>query len=315
MIFKPRVFNKSIEVKIKLRKILFRLSLVVALLPGSFYLSAQEDKIDAILDSMFFNNDDEILMMLADMNRNHNFIYSRVGYDSRTVYAGREIGTDQYNLTGQLFYLNSIGLHLGVSGAWYSQMDPSYRSTVVSAGYSNGLKKIKGLRYRVSYNRYFYNSDTSNFEPVYTGSVNAGITLKAGPVGARLDYSLLMGQEYGSQASADLFGNFTLFKIGKNTKFRVLPEVSFYFGSETVEYERYSYLDDGMQSPGGTDYIYENQFGLMNTQLSLPLEISIGDLNIEVAYIYNINRSLDADYTFDNVSMISFSVGYFFMIN
>ena len=53
----------------------------------------------------------------------------------------------------------------------------------------------------------------------------------------------------------------------------------------------------------------------MNTQLSLPLEISIGALDIEVAYIYNINRSLDADYTFDNVSMISFSVGYFFMIN
>ena len=275
---------------------------MVALLPGSFYLSAQEDKIDAILDSMFFNTDDEILLMLAEMNRNHNFIFSRIGYDSRTVYAGREIGTDQYNLTGQLFYLNSIGLHLGVSGAWYSQMDPSYRSTIVSAGYSNGLKKIKGLRYRVSYNRFFYNSDTSNFEPVYTGSANVGITLKAKSFGARFDYSLLMGKEYGSQASADLFGKFTLFKIGKNTKVRVLPEVSFY-------------LDDGMQSPGGTDYIYEDQFGLMNTQLSLPLEISIGALDIEVAYIYNINRSLDADYTFDNVSMISFSVGYFFMIN
>jgi len=288
---------------------------VVALLPGSFYLSAQEDKIDAILDSMFFNTDDENLLMLAEMNRNHNFIFSRIGYDSRTVYAGREIGTDQYNLTGQLFYLNSIGLHLGVSGAWYSQMDPSYRSTIVSAGYSNGLKKIKGLRYRVSYNRFFYNSDTSNFEPVYTGSANVGITLKAKSFGTRFDYSLLKGKEYGSQASADLFGKFTLFKIGKNTKFRVLPEVSFYFGSETVEYERYSYLADGMQSPGGNDYIYKDRFGLMNTQLSLPLEISIGDFNIEIAYIYNINRSLDTDYTFDNVSMVSISAGYFFMIN
>lgn len=289
---------------------------MVALLPGSLYLSAQEDKkIDAILDSMFFNTDDEILLMLAEMNRNHNFIYGRAGYDSRTVYAGREIGTDQYNLTGQMFYLNSVGLHIGVSGAWYSQMDPPYRSTVVSAGYSNGLGKHKGIRYRVSYNRYFYNSDTSDFEPFYTGSFNAGVTLKAGPVGTRFDYSLLTGKEYGSQASADLFGNFTLFKTGKKTKFRVLPEVSFYFGSETVEFERYSYLTGAVQSPGEVDYIYEDRFGLMNTQFSLPLEISIGDLDIEVAYIYNINRSLDADYTFDNVSLISLSVGYFFMIN
>jgi len=288
---------------------------MVVLLPGSLYLSAQDDKIDALLDSMFFNTDDEILLLLAEMNRNHNFIYGRVGYDSKTVYAGREIGTDQYNLTGQLFYLNSIGLNLGVSGAWYSQMDPSYRSTVVSAGFSNGLGKNKRLRYRISYNRYFYNSDTSDFVPVYTGSVNAGITLKAGPVGTRFDYSLLTGKESGSQASADLFGNFTLFKVGKKTKFRILPEVSFYFGSETVELERYSHLTGGLQSPGDVNYVYEDRFGLMNTQLSFPLEISIGDLDIEVAYIYNINRSLDADYTFDNVPMISFSVGYFFMIN
>jgi hypothetical protein len=302
-------------VKTRIKSIIFKLSLVVALLPGSLYMSAQEDKIDAILDSMFFNTDDEILLLLAEMNRNHNFIYGRMGYDSKTVYAGREIGTDQYNLTGQLFYLNSIGLSLGVSGAWYSQMDPSYRSTVVSAGYSNGLGKNKWIRYRASYNRYFYNSDTSDFDPVYTGSVNAGLTFKAGSVGTRFDYSLLTGKEFASQASADLFGKFTLFKIGKKSKLRILPEVSFYFGSETVELERYSYLTDGPQSPVDVDYTYEDRFGLMNTQLSLPLEILIGDLDIEVAYIYNINRSLDTDYTFENVSMISFSVGYFFMIN
>ncbi len=301
--------------KTKIKSILLKLALVLALVPGSLYVSAQEDKIDAILDSMFFNADDEILLMLAEMNRNHNFIYGRVGYDNKTVYAGREIGTDQYNLTGQLFYLNSIGLHLGVSGAWYSQMEPSYRSTVVSAGYSNSLGKNKGIRYRVSYNRYFYNSDTSDFVPVYTGSVNAGLTLKAGPVGTRFDYSLLTGTEFGSQASADLFGNFTLFKIGKKTKCRILPEVSFYFGSETVEFERYSYLTNGIQSSQEVDYIYEDRFGLMNTQLSLPLEFSIGDFDLEVAYIYNINRSLDPDYTFANVPMISFSLGYFFMIN
>lgn len=311
----PGFLIKRFEVKIKVRKILLRITLLAALMPGSLYLSAQEDKIDALLDSMFFSTDDEILLMLADMNRNHNFIYAGMGYDSKTTYAGREIGTDQYNLTGQLFYLNSIGLHLGVSGAWYSQMDPSYRTTILSAGYSNGLGKKKVLRYRASYNRYFYNSDTSDFEAVYTGSANAGITLKAGPVGARINYSLLMGKEYGSQASADVFGNFTLFKIGRKTKFRLLPEISFYFGSEAVEYERNSHLEDGFQSPGGEEYIFEDKFGLMNTQLSLPLEISIGDFDVEIAYIYNINRSLDPDYMFDNVPMISFSVGYFFMIN
>ncbi|MDT8401268.1 MAG: hypothetical protein RQ743_06210 [Bacteroidales bacterium] len=300
--------------KIKYRNILFRLALMTVLLPASFYLSAQEDKIDAILDSMFFSKDEEILLMLAEMNRTHHFLYARMGYDNKTTYAGREIGTDQYNMAGQLFYINSLGFNIGVSGAWYSQMDPSYRSTIVTAGYSNGLKKNKWLRYRISYNRYFYNINDSKFEPVYTGSAGAGISLKAGPVGTRLDYSLLMGSEYGSKVSADLYGNFTLFKIGSKAKFRILPEISFYFGSEAVESDRYSYLDDSMQSPGSAELVYEDRFGLMNTQLSLPLEFSIGDFDVEVAYIYNINRSIDPDYTFDNVPVISFSVGYFFML-
>ena len=30
---------------------------------------------------------------------------------------------------------------------------------------------------------------------------------------------------------------------------------------------------------------------------------------------YSVNRSLDIDYTFDNNSMVSISIGYFFMIN
>jgi len=264
---------------------------------------------------MFFSTDEEILLMLAEMNRNHHFIYNRFGYDSKTVYAGREIGTDQYNLTGQLYYLNSIGLSMGVSGAWYSQMDPSYRSTVVSAGYSSGLKKSKNLRYRISYSRFFYNTDTSSYDPVFNGSANVGITLKTGPVGARVDYSLLMGQEYGSQVSADLYCNITLFNAGRKVRFRILPEVSFYFGSETVEYERYSYLSGMDGTTVVTDYTYEDRFGLMNTQLSLPFEISLGDLDIEFSYIYNVNRSLDPDYTFDNTSLFSVSAGYFFMIN
>jgi len=53
----------------------------------------------------------------------------------------------------------------------------------------------------------------------------------------------------------------------------------------------------------------------MNTQLYLPLEISIGDLDIELGYTYNLNRSLDTDYTYDNTSVFSVSLGYFFMIN
>jgi len=106
-----------------------------------------------------------------------------------------------------------------------------------------------------------------------------------------------------------------LLEAGKNIEIDISPELSFYFGSETVEYEMYSYLADRFQQTIVSDYIYKDEFGLMNTQLYLPLEISIGDLDIELGYTYNLNRSLDADYTYDNTSVFSVSLGYFFMIN
>ncbi|MCF8222543.1 MAG: hypothetical protein K9J25_05300 [Bacteroidales bacterium] len=301
--------------KRKAKTLLSGISIMVIISLSSFSLTAQEDKIDAILDSMFFSTDEEILLMLAEMNRNHNFIYSRVGYDNKTTYAGREIGSDQYNLSGQLFYLNSTGLYLGLSGAWYSQLDPSYRSTVVTGGYSNSLKKASWLRYRISYNRYFYNTDASSYDPDYTGSLSAGITLKNDNFGIRTDYSFLMGNEYASQASFDLFGDFLLFKPGKRSKIEFTPELSFYFGSEAVEYERISYLSGNSSTSDMSEFIYMDKFGLMNTSINIPLEISLGDFSLELSYKYNFPRSLDPNYMYDNNSLFSISLSYFFMIN
>jgi len=203
----PCVPDHYTKVKImihRLRNIITAILIIVFISLTAGRASAQEDHLDAILDSMFFSAEDDILLMLAEMNRNHNFIYARTSYNNRTTYAGREIGTDQHNLSGQIFYLNSKGIHLGVSGAWYSQMDPSYNSTVLSAGYSGGFKKNNAFRYRIAYNRFFFNSDSSDFDPVYSGSGSAGFTLKSKHLGMRLDYSLLMGQEFGSQLSADV---------------------------------------------------------------------------------------------------------------
>lgn len=281
---------------------------------GPRVLAQEDDRIDALLDSLFMYADDDMISMLNEINRNHSFIYARSGYDSKTTYAGREIGNNQYNISGQLFYMNSNGLYAGVSGAWYSQMEPAYNSTVLTAGYGRSLKSFKPLRLRITYNRYIYTRDTALYDAVYTGSISAGFSYKAKNIGVRAGYTLLTGSEFGSQASATVLGDFTVSGKGKKVSIAIAPEASFYFGSETVEYERYIYLTGQGMTPGDSDISYTDKFGLMNSSIYLPLEISFGDLDVEIGYIYNINRSLDPDYTYANNSGFMVSIGYIFMV-
>jgi hypothetical protein len=152
----------------------------------------REARIDSLLEDLFFSDDEPGKLLLPQ--KNYQFLYARTSYDSRTFFAGREIGADQYNLTGQLFYLNTNGLFAGVSGAWYSQLDPGYRTTVLTLGFSKDLKKMNFIRYRISYDYFLYNNGNSDFDPLFTSSATTGLTLKSKSLGTRVNSTFSTGQ-------------------------------------------------------------------------------------------------------------------------
>lgn len=271
------------------------------------------ENIDVILDSLLFGGEDDLFSLLLDNNRNYHFLFARINYDSKTTWAGREVGEDQYNLSGQVYYFNSMGFHVGLAGSWYSQTDPGYNTTVLSAGYSNGPDNAKWLRYRAAYNRYFYAKDTSGYEPSFNSSLNAGVTLKLRNSGTRFDYSAFIGSEWGHQLSWDLYTNVTLLKFTKGGRIETDPSVSFFFGTEAVGEEQYLILRERFPGMPST-YSYDDRFGLLNTQLSLPISLSIGNFDIEIGYNYNFTRSLDDEYSYSDSGYLNLSVGYIIMI-
>ena len=272
----------------------------------------QESRIDSIIDDFLFVEDDsdEILGLLKE-TKNYQFLYWRTNYDSKTFYAGREIGSNQYNLSSQIFYLHSKGFYVGLAGSWYSDLDPGYRTTVLSFGYGKGLKKIKFLRFRSSFDLYFYNNDDPDYDPIYTSSLNLGTTLKSKIVSTRFDAAFLLGKEFGTQFNWDIYSKITLLKFGKYDKLQFEPEISFFFGSETVEYDLSTYLYDEFPDIAPS-YYYEDVFGLLNAQISIPLSLSIKNFDFEFAWKRNLPRTNDYAYDYPKTSLFSFSVGYIF---
>jgi len=266
-------------------------------------------RIDSLLNDVLFGDDD--LYSLFNQKQNFQFIYAGTNFNSKTYFAGREIGSDQYNISGQLYYMHSKGFFAGVSGSWYSQLDPGYRTTTLTAGFGRGLKKASFFRYRASFSYFMFNVDDPDFDPLYSSSLNAGITLKSKTVGTRLDGTLLMGQEVGQQLSWDVYAYLNLIKFGRFDYLRLEPEVSLFWGSEAAEFLlNEAYFDEITQTEIST--YYKDVFGLLNIQLQLPLSLSWKSFDLEVSYNYNLPQTVSDSYGYPNSSYFRISLGYIF---
>ncbi len=290
-----------------------RLGIIVILLLAFVHVNAQEEEVlDSMLNELFFEDPD--LYDLFDGNTKYHFIYFVTTFNSSTYYAGRQIGNNEHNFSGQMYYFISNGLYFGSSGVYYSHLDPGFRSVVVSLGYTSSIKKLKFLRYRLSYDRFMYVNMGTDFEPTYNSDLNAGITLRYKWIGSRFDYTLLMGNEYGKHFSLDGFAKIKLFKLGSYDRIQIEPEVSFFYGSDVVEYDLNASLaeTDPFYEP---EYVQKEEFGLLNTQISLPLSIAYKQFDFEVSYTWQFPKSLDPVYYYDKSGFWSLSLAYIIDLN
>lgn len=289
----------------KLLIILFSIcTLSLSVSANALHINENDSLLNEVLDEMLLERDNNI-DALIDGAKAYHFLYLNTSYSNKTMSAGREIGSNASNYSGQLYYFISNGLYFGISGAWYTDFEPHYQSTPVVVGYSNGGKYV---RYRASYSRYFYHLD--DYDPLFSNSVSMGVTLRKKWAGVRVDYSYLFGQEDDNKLSLVLYSEIELWKFKRRNKITLDPQLGFYMGTETVESE--IIIGDDELYP---IYNTEDLFGWMNTQFSVPLSFSFGDFSLELEYTYNIPRSLDPNFSYPNSHLFNVSLGYIISLN
>ena len=283
----------------------------------SRYIIAQEDSfLDSVLTDILGEDisqyDDEAFnaLDLFDASGTYHFLYVGSSFNNKTTFAGREIGNDLYNSSGQLYYFSSNGIFAGLSGIWYSQLTPGYKLTLASVGFTNSAFK-ENIRFRISYNHLFYSNMGDDFKADIFGSFSGGLTAKYKNLGTRIDYSLMVSNNPESLVSSDLFYKFRKKNVlGLNIEFQ--PEISLFFSNESVEYILNS--DDDPNDPFYVPiYELKDKFGLLNTEISFPLSFEFNDFEIELNATYNIPHSLDAAYSYDNNWQFSVSMAWIMM--
>lgn len=273
----------------------------------SFCSYAQEDiddDIDGLLDELFFS-DQQFLDELIESDFTYNFLYTSLSYNSNTFFSGRDSGTNQFNLIPQVSYYHSSGFNASISGIYYESFAPSWDFTSISAGYFNTLGKSKMLTYNVGYTKYFYSDGYDGF----TNSIDLsfGIRNKKRTFGTSISASYLFGTENSYQIVSSSFANLTL-KRTSNFAFRFRPRLNFIIAKQNITLEKYVFV-------GGRRVLRSfnfDVFDLLNTQINLPLSLSLKSWDFELGYNLNLPNTLVNESELSSTGFFNFSIGYLF---
>ncbi|MCB8998523.1 MAG: hypothetical protein H6540_00445 [Bacteroidales bacterium] len=272
------------------------------------FCQEQESSLDSILDAILFEDDD--LLALLYQESSYQYLYTGLNFNSKSLYAGRQVGPDQFDLSGQIHYFHSSGFNIGISGVAYSQFNPKYNTTVLTAGYFHKFKKAPPVSIRTSYSRYFFEPVDSVELSSFNSSLNLGTSYTRKHFGSSADVSFLFGDDFSTQLNLSSWGSFKLLKFGLSNKVIFEPELSVYFGNQTVIYGQFGVLS-------GTRWydLFTAQtdiFGLMNTEIALPLTLSVKNFDLEAGMYIDFPRALGNEPKIDPLAWFGISISYMF---
>ena len=290
--------SKSLVVRLRF------IGLLLFIAATSLYSQAQvprtDDKIDVLLDELFFSEDQLIDEILASLNR-MEFIYSSLTFNSNTYFSGRDSGIDQYNFYPQVSYYHPSGLSVSLSGLYYEKFDPNWDFTSISLGYSRALNKKETLYFTSGYTRYFY-SDGSD---IFTNGIDLGLTLqnKNRTFGSTLSSTYLFGSDNAFQLLSSTYGKITLYKE-KTFSIKFKPKLNFLIASQTIA------LEELNSQTEETEFVNYDIFELLNTQLSFPITLVSKSFNLDVGYTINLPSAVATESNLDSNGFFTVSLGY-----
>ncbi len=291
----PSLFKKQILV-------LWLLLFMAATAVNIYAQEPKEDETDLLLDELFFNNQ-QFMNDILDSFSTNNFIYTNVSFNSNTFFSGRDSGIDQFNIVPQISYYSNSGFNISVSGIYYETFSPQWDFTNIALGYYNTLGKNKLINYNVGYTRYFY----ANGLDAFTNSIDLslGIRNKKRTLGTKLATSYLFGTDQSFQIVSRTYANVAIARENDFTlKFR--PQISFLMAQQTTALEQLNTIGDVTTM----EYIYNDIFDLLNTQINIPLILVTKSWDFELGYNINLPNRVETEPNLLTTSFINLSVGY-----
>lgn len=245
---------------------------------------------------------------------------TRLGYNSNVLAAGRTLGIENFGLSLGLSYYHKSGVFADISGFGSKDFEPKYYLTIASLGYSHIF--TKNFSFITSYDRYFYHTGGDDFYIPYKNSFTVSPLFDIKFVNLGLAYSYYFGDKNVHRITPSLGLSLHKRNVGPFTRVALLPSFLLLYGNETftesevlIPQTRRQALEY-YRTYGKIFPVIEktrNEFGLMNYSFTVPLSLSMRNLNFGITYVFNIPKALPSErLTFSESSFLSANFTYYF---
>ncbi|MGB2312568.1 MAG: hypothetical protein ACPH4K_04005 [Flavobacteriaceae bacterium] len=272
--------------------------LFVGFFLAHLYIFSQTEEEDVILDSVmdeFFSTDS----LLVDLSKT-NYLYTNFSFDESVFFAGRDFDIKQFGFTPSISYMRGQNFFVSLGSAYFSELDPKWDFVSISSGYSLFLDRKERLSLTGIYSRIFFADDTAQLNP---NRLSAALAFRKNSFRLRC-------------ATGYLFGGSTAFYTSLTSSYDILifeterwemsfnPQLSFLMSEQTISEQ----IASGFFT---TQTVDRNVFDLINTQISIPLELDRGNWDFQLSYNINLPKALANESNLSPTGYFSFSIGYF----
>ena len=264
----------------------------------NLYIFSQTEEEDAILDSVmdqFFTTDS----LLVDLSKT-NYFYTNFSFDESVFFAGRDFDINQFGFTPSISYMRGQNFFVSLGSAYFSELDPKWDFVSISSGYSLFLDRKERLSLTGIYSRIFFADDTAQLNP---NRLSAALAFRKNSFRLRLATGYLFGGSTAFYTSLTNSYDISIFETD-SWEMSFNPQLSFLISEQTISEQ----IASGFFS---TQTVERNVFDLINTQISIPLELDRGNWDFQLSYNINLPKSLANESNLSPTGYFSFLIGYF----
>ena len=249
--------------------------------------------LDSLIEG-FFSTDS----LMVNLSKN-NYLYTTFSFDESVFFAGRDFDIEQFGFTPSISYMRGQNFFVSLGSAYFSELDPKWDFVSISSGYSlfrsSGSLSLTGI-----YSRIFFADNTADLNP---NRLSVALAFHKNSLRLRCSAGYLFG---GSTAFYTSLTSSYDISITENESWEMSfnPQLSFLMSEQTIS-EQISY---GLFN---TQTLDRDVFDLINTQISIPLELDIGNWDFQLSYNVNLPKALANESNISPSGYFSFSIGYF----
>ena len=262
------------------------------------YIFSQTEEEDAILDNLieeFFSTDS----LMVNLSKN-NYLYTTFSFDESVFFAGRDFDIEQFGFTPSISYMRGQNFFVSFGSAYFSELDPNWDFLSISSGYSLFPDREDRFSLTGIYSRIFFADDTADLNP---NRLSVALAFRKKNFRLRCSTGYLFGGSTAFYTSLTSSFDISIFET-QMWEMSFNPQLSFLMSEQTIS-EQITSGFFKMQT------VERDVFNLINTQISIPLELDRGNWDFQLSYNINLPRALANESNLSPSGYFSFSLGYF----